>query len=88
MWKETSDAVRNSYAKDEQDHLSYQLKEMQIAAKNNQLGRTWEIINTISGKSKPKVKRLDGSIPNTEIELLDDWAIFFEKLLNAEQSSQ
>ena len=63
---------------------------MEIAAKQNKLARTWELIHNISGKEKAtviKVKKLDGSLPTSEEEILNDWAKYFEKLLNANESN-
>jgi hypothetical protein len=62
---------------------------MEAAAKQHKLGQTWKIINKLSGKSEArviKVKKLDGSVPKTDTELMDDWATYFEKLLNADKT--
>ena len=62
QWRSLEDALRKSFSDDEKRHLDTQIREMEIAAKRNQLGRTWELINKLSGKSETKV---------TKIRLLD-----------------
>ena len=50
IWRELAEKVRQSYAQDEKNFMECQLKELESAARNNQMGRTWEIINKLSGK--------------------------------------
>ena len=88
IWRELAEKVRQSYAQDEKNFMECQLKELESAARNNQMGRTWEIINKLSGKDQRaviKVKKLDGSAPKSEADLLEDWGAYFSKLLNNEQ---
>ena len=53
--------------------------------RKKEINKTWSIINDISGKKKrntAKVKKRDGSDPNNEQELLNEWKEYFSTLLN------
>ncbi|CAF0980581.1 unnamed protein product [Brachionus calyciflorus] len=91
LWRTMEESLRESFRNDEKKYLDNQLREMEIAANRNQLGRTWELINKLSGKSErkvTKVKKLNGKTPKSNDELLKDWAFYFEKLLNAEDNNE
>ena len=56
------------------------------AASYNQLRTTWSLINEISGKrrynSPSKIRRTDRTKVNSTNELINEWRIYFENLLN------
>lgn len=85
-WKKLADQASAAMEKDENEHLENKLAQLENAAKRNQLGRTWQIINSITGKNKQQpiqVCRLDGTQPSSNEEIMQDWATYFRDLLNA-----
>ena len=84
-WRDLVAKVNESYQKDEAAQLQNQLNELESAAKSNKVARTWEIVNKICGRKERKINKIkmrDGSMPNSEKELLDEWAGYFNDLLN------
>ena len=83
--------VNASYQADEKADLKRQLDRLELAAQFNNIRRTWEIVNEISGKREKKptrVKTLDGSTPRSTRELIQEWKRYFEELLNTQRISE
>ena len=78
--------LRMSYEKDQSNFLEDKLRQLQIAAETQRLRTTWEIVNEIGGRKGPaknqKMKRADGTSINSDEELLKEWKIYFDNLLN------
>ncbi|CAF1120749.1 unnamed protein product, partial [Brachionus calyciflorus] len=77
--------VLNALQRDKEINLENQLKELEIANNKREYGTTWKIINRISNKTEKnqnRVRRLDGSIPAKQEDLIEDWRKYFDKLLN------
>lgn len=89
-WRELVEQVNIAYQNDEKANLERQLDRLELAAEHNNIKRTWDIVNEISGKKvrKPtRVKKLDGNTPRSTKEVLDEWKQYFEKLLNGPNKS-
>lgn len=84
-WRCLQKEVSNAYDRDKRADLNKKLEELEEANQKREHQRTWKIINKISGKSLAttvEVRRLDGSIPSSKDEVLEDWSAYFENLLN------
>ena len=84
-WKDLCDQVDVSYQADHESQLDNKAKELDTASKQGKLKRVWEIVNDLSGKTARKiisVKLLDGSNPKSPTDELNDWAKYFESVLN------
>ena len=90
-WVEAEERLSESNARDERARLEKELTELEKSSRCNNLKRTWQLVNKLSGKGekkKPaKVKKLNGEDPATQEELLKDWATYFESLLNGQIAS-
>jgi len=84
-WREAEEKLCKSYKEDEEARLEKELAELERSSKCNNIKRTWQLVNKLSGKGDKKVakvKLLNGKEPATQEELLTDWSKYFESLLN------
>ena len=83
-WRKLQKEVSLSYEKDQREHLAAQLKDLESAALRHEYGSVWKIVGYISQKpeKETKVRKLDGSIPNDNDEILIEWRNYFSNLLN------
>ncbi|MBI3246238.1 MAG: hypothetical protein HYZ50_07005 [Deltaproteobacteria bacterium] len=83
-WHKLQKQVSFSYERDKANHLSGQLEELELAANKHEYGAVWKIVGYISQMpdKQIKVRKLDGSIPHTIEESLEDWSKYFKNLLN------
>lgn len=76
--------VTAALERDEEAHLNDQLNDLELASKKREYGTVWQIVGHISGPPKKpvKVRKLDGTLPKRDDEIIAEWRNYFEKLLN------
>jgi len=84
VWLALQKSVSAAFEKDQAANLNAQINDLVLAAKKREYGTVWKIVGYISEppKSSIKVLKLDGSIPSSKEEILDEWRKYFEALLN------
>ena len=83
-WKTLQKQVSNSFERDQASFLEVQLADLELAAKKYEYGTVWKIIGYISQKpERPiQVRKLDGTLPKNDNEILEEWRTYFSTLLN------
>ena len=87
-WAQLHKDATEALQKDEEKHLESKLADLEKAASKREYGSLWQIVNQISGPARQpaKVRKLDGTLPTNNDDIIKEWRTYFETLLNNKSS--